>query len=1162
MPTMTTDTHHADREHFYFNRKARDRYHLTDPQIMSLPRNKNESLKQAEEQTQNINRRLLLLKGLEVKQILPAQFNGMKLLHELFHHIIAKTVSTCIPDLQETALTIIEKETSQWHSHDYLRHFLDVFPPQEVYRSALKTEEYLNAGNHVPAVIEESYLVWLNNQNPALDQFTELLADRDLSEHQAYPHLIRAMQQVMKTAGPVHDAGIDLAELLTLPIRHAPGSILAQLRYIRLHWESMLEDSPFWNLLESAIVQIEDEDRYLFFEQLARKQQTEPGSWTEHEVHVPAYSSLADSPARYSHDASWMPEVVMIAKSTYVWLDQLSREYGKPVRRLQDIPDRELDRLAERGFTSLWLIGLWERSLASEKIKQLQGNPEAKASAYALENYTISGELGGYEGYLDLRHRALTRGIRLASDMVPNHTGIDSDLVRTRPEWFLCTPEPPYPNYSYQGPNLSCDTRYGIYIEDGYWNRSDAAVTFKRVDHLTGDVRYIYHGNDGTNMPWNDTAQLDFLNPEVREGVIQQILHVARMFPVIRFDAAMVLAKMHIQRLWYPLPGHPPGVPSRGGFSMSMADFENAIPQEFWREVVDRIQQEVPDTLLLAEAFWMLEGYFVRTLGMHRVYNSAFMHMLKKEDNASYRTLIKNTLEFDAEILKRYVNFMNNPDEDTAIAQFGKGDKYFGVCLMMATMPGLPMFGHGQVEGFTEKYGMEYSRAYYDEHPDGHLVERHYREIFPILKKRRLFAEVRHFFLYDLYTADGRVNEDVFAYTNRVEKERVLVLYNNRFEATAGWIRISAGYRENGTIRQMALADALLLPAAGNDYVIFRDHASGMEFIRSCDELHEKGLHTSLNGYQYHVFLDFREVRPSRLRPYDRVCRDLDGRGTASIDLAAITMSLAPLHRLILEALDPDRLEPVLDGKSTELRTYLDRTFTDISDQYAEIMEQPLPVPPVVSAHAASRYETALELAALFQEHAGTNRLLAALGIRRNVSSPYRHHILVLIVLDALQAILEQNGMLHDNLVDDWLLDETLASLFTDEQSAPADGNDLASLFACLLSMQEGDTVLREPQTVLEDSIRRLFEHHDRHLETFMQFRYLHGKTWFREHRFTLLLSWMSLHAQLRESTGRLIDEKPVRETLNPANWLQALEALDTKAFLSGYEMHAMLHKL
>ena len=61
------------------------------------------------------------------------------------------------------------------------------------------------------------------------------------------------------------------------------------------------------------------------------------------------------------------------------------------------------------------------------------------------------------------------------------------------------------------------------------------------------------------------------------------------------------------------------------------------MPDEFWREVVDRVAAEAPDTLLLAEAFWLMEGYFVRTLGMHRVYNSAFMNMLRDEENAKYR---------------------------------------------------------------------------------------------------------------------------------------------------------------------------------------------------------------------------------------------------------------------------------------------------------------------------------------------------------------------------------------------------------------------------------------------------------------------------------------------------------------------------------------------
>ena len=110
----------------------------------------------------------------------------------------------------------------------------------------------------------------------------------------------------------------------------------------------------------------------------------------------------------------------------------------------------------------------------------------------------------------------------------------------------------------------------------------------------------------------------------------------------------MTLAKQHYQRLWV---SHclvvVCDIPSRSDFSLPQDIFNQYMPQEFWREVVDRVAAEAPDTLLLAEAFWLMEGYFVRTLGMHRVYNSAFMNLLRDEENAKYRQVMKNTLEFD-----------------------------------------------------------------------------------------------------------------------------------------------------------------------------------------------------------------------------------------------------------------------------------------------------------------------------------------------------------------------------------------------------------------------------------------------------------------------------------------------------------------------------------
>ena len=275
-----------------------------------------------------------------------------------------------------------------------------------------------------------------------------------------------------------------------------------------------------------------------------------------------------------------MPKVVLIAKSALVWLDQLSKKYGRSMNTLDQIPDEEIDILVSRGFTGLWLIGLWERSKASKRIKQIMGNPEAEASAYALHDYEIAYELGGWPALEKLRERCWRKGLRLASDMVPNHTGIDSRWVMHHPEWFVQLDYPPFPGYTFTGENLSGNQNVGVYLEDHYFDRSDASVVFKRVNFENGETRFIYHGNDGTHMPWNDTAQLNYLDPGVREAVIQTILHVARNFPIIRFDAAMTLAKKHYQRLWFPEPGTGGDIASRSEHGLPKDAFDRAMPED------------------------------------------------------------------------------------------------------------------------------------------------------------------------------------------------------------------------------------------------------------------------------------------------------------------------------------------------------------------------------------------------------------------------------------------------------------------------------------------------------------------------------------------------------------------------------------------------------
>jgi glycosidase len=917
---------------------------------------------------------------------------AMGLIDEASHVLLQRYREQYDSQVMTDALQFFDGQVGPEQFDKLLLTFVEHFPGSTVTRREETAQQWLagstNGRSHREAALEELLMLWTANRNEAFQPFAELFEDKPLAERTVYKQVTQQMPEYFATRPLVPMPGanaVSLLELLRAPAKGAPNSLRDQLELVRKLWKPLLGDAmERFLMIAGEILREEEMAIWMQFNPDAARTRAEAEEAARRrrergEQQWPTLASTAEvitfgdpmhEYEKFSADTAWMPTTVMMAKSTWVWLAQLSKKYGRHIKYVSEIPDEELAALAHRGINTLWLIGIWERSRASKTIKLLCGNQDAVASAYSLFDYRIADDLGGDQAYVALRDRAFHHGIRLASDMVPNHMGIDSPWVVEHPEWFISRWESPYPAYSFNGPDLSGDSRVEIKIDDHYFTQTDAAVVFRRRDKQSGETRYIYHGNDGTSFPWNDTAQLDYLNPAVREQVIQTILHVARLFPVIRFDAAMTLAKRHFHRLWFPGPGSSGAIPSRAEYGMSDEEFNRIMPEEFWREVVDRVAQEVPGTLLLAEAFWLMEGYFVRTLGMHRVYNSAFMVMTRDEDNAKYRSVIKNTLEFDPDIMKRYVNFMSNPDERTAIDQYGKGDKAFGVAVMMSTLPGLPMFGHGQIEGFTEKYGMEYQRPRYDETPDQWMVERHEREVAPLLKLRWLFAESYNFLLYDFFHDSGSVDENVFAYSNRVNDQRALVVYNNVYGSTSGTVRMSAAYADKGAggLRQRSLWEGLGLQDGGA-ILAYRDSLTGLEYLRYANEIGGRGLRVDLHAYQCYVFLDWRELYSTAEKPWARLCDHLGGRGVPSLDDALINLELRPVHDAMRAVLDPAILHmlvevaelPAAPGASVQKKpapkaqnVFLERVW----HAFAELLTTALPAYAKMSGTRANIYAT------------------------------------------------------------------------------------------------------------------------------------------------------------------------------------------------------------
>jgi len=1100
---------------FHVSREARDRYQV-DEILSTLTGNvilPNFHAARLLAEKMNENRDLVRFPEQAVKA---GQINTMGLIDEILHYVAALYREQKNPEMMRQAMDFLEGKVGRPFVDETLRRFVREFPPAAVYKGESDPDSYLEGTTagipHRQVVLEEMMLLWLENANPAFSPFQELFDDTALETETAYGQVITGVEEFFASQPPFGPDNQNLVDMLRSPALAVPHSLSGQLAYILEKWGYLLDKHLYRLLRGLDLIREEEKPHWV----------GGPGP-----ARVYTFTGMELESERFSPDREWMPQLVLMAKNSYVWLDQLSRKYQRPIQRLDQIPDEELAILARWGMSGLWLIGLWERSRASQKIKQLCGNQEAVASAYSLFDYQIADDLGGPAAYENLKTRAWRHGIRLASDMVPNHMGIDSRWVIEHPDWFVALDSSPYPSYRFHGPDLSSDGRVGIFLEDHYYTRSDAAVVFKRLDRWTGSEKYVYHGNDGTSMPWNDTAQLNYLNPEVREAVIQTILHVARQFPIIRFDAAMTLAKKHYQRLWFPEPGTGGAIPSRAEQGLTREQFDALMPKEFWQEVVERVAREVPDTLLLAEAFWMMEGYFVRTLGMHRVYNSAFMNMLKREENANYRSVMKNTLEFNPEILKRFVNFMNNPDEDTAEMQFGKGDKYLGVCTMMATLPGLPMFGHGQVEGFTEKYGMEYRRAYRDERPDEELVRQHERRIFPLLRRRRLFAEVEHFRLYDFFTPEGHVNEDVFAYSNRAGNERSLVVYHNKYATTRGWVRTSVGFAgktgrgEERTLMQTDLGPSLGLRSDANSFCIFRDSITGLEYIRNSKELYDKGLYCELNAYKHHVFLDFREVHDAEWGHYSHLAAYLDGKGVPSVAEALRELSLQPLHQPFIQLINKAMVLPPF----TE-RVNLDEVESKVLQLLRAVKQFTAATGDEKTLAQAIRLklETVLNLPALKSESPSPENREALAYFKASLSDNPRIWCSLFgwVFVHALGRIVSESNFAQQSRtwIDEWLLGRILTNEFQKvglEEQAARQAVTVIKLLTTHQRWFASETSDKMRAYQLLESLLR-----DSDVQQFLQVNRFRDVLWYNKEAFEQLLWWMLLLVVVDLGVSRL----------------------------------------
>ncbi len=339
-------------------------------------------------------------RGQSERRVSAGSLNAMGLLDEIFHIVSMLYRRDFSRHSFSRALEVLDEKFGKNKVDDLLLEFINEFPSTAVYQKKISAESFLqqsalDAGTgekrtNREAVLEEMMLLHLANENPAFKPFGILFDDTEIASKSIYKESWKEIQHFFAAQPAFGPFSHDLIATLREPVVFSPDDLRGQLEYVQKHWVSSFPE------LRNAVSQLFASLDLLSEEAKAAWHPVNGGGRLP-EMAPYNYENLMKEYERFSPDKDWMPNVVLMAKTILVWLDQLSKKYKRSITRLDQIPDEELDILAQEGFTGLWLIGLWERSSASRRIKQLCGNPEAAASAYSLYDYDIAQNIGGWD---------------------------------------------------------------------------------------------------------------------------------------------------------------------------------------------------------------------------------------------------------------------------------------------------------------------------------------------------------------------------------------------------------------------------------------------------------------------------------------------------------------------------------------------------------------------------------------------------------------------------------------------------------------------------------------------------------------------------------------------------------------------------------------------
>ena len=475
--------------------------------------------------------------------------------------------------------------------------------------------------------------------------------------------------------------------------------------------------------------------------------------------------------------------------NTRVWLTELSQKLGRAAT-LDDVPDAELDRLAELGFDWVWLLSVWQTGLAGQRVSRLNAGwrkefedtlPDLReddiaGSGFAINAYAVPANLGGDAALARLRHRLAKSGLKLMLDFVPNHMALDHPWVEDHPEYFVSGTEE-------------------LLAREPH--------NYIRVKREKGDLILAY-GRDPYFSGWPDTLQLDYSNLATQEAMIGELEKIAGQCDGLRCDMAMLALPEVFERTW-------------GG-----------KPAPFWQQAIQRVRERVPDFCFMAEVYWDLE-WTLQQQGFNYTYDKRLYDRLRGGHATTVREHLHATLDYQTKLAR----FLENHDEPRASASFDP-QVHRAAAVVTYTTPGLRFFHQGQFEGRKKRISPHLVRAP-EESPDNEIQE-FYDHLLTILRKPILKSGEWQW-LTPQPAWDGNGSWDAFiAHAwQGPGGERMLIAVNYAPYPSQCYVRLPFPEIQNSSVR-------------------LKDLLSSASYTREGNELLERGLYLDMGPWSYHIF--------------------------------------------------------------------------------------------------------------------------------------------------------------------------------------------------------------------------------------------------------------------------------------------------------------------